>query len=217
MDNSIDNFWKIRLQDVKQALENNNFEVFIADNAQQAKDMVLNDIIPKLKPETISWGGSMTFIDSGIYNEIMAQKDISIIDTTAKDAAHEEKLERRRQALLVDLFFTGTNAITENGYLVNLDMIGNRVAALTFGPKNVVVLAGRNKIVPDLEDAMVRIKNYAAPANVMRLDMKTPCIKTGRCQDCKSSGRICNNWTINEKSFPKGRTKVILINQDMGI
>lgn len=110
----------------------------------------------------------MTFIDSGIYNEIMAQKNISIIDTTAKDAAHEEKLERRRQALLVDLFFTGTNAITENGYLVNLDM-------------------------------------------------KTPCIKTGRCQDCKSSGRICNNWTINEKSFPKGRTKVILINQDMGI
>jgi len=217
MEKPIDNFWKIRLQDVKEALENNNFEVFVADNTGQAKDIVFNDIIPKLKPETISWGGSMTFADSGIYNEIMAQKEISFIDTTAKDASLEEKLERRRQALLVDLFFTGTNAITENGFLVNLDMIGNRVAALTFGPKNVVVIVGRNKIVPELEDAMLRIKNYAAPANTMRLDMKTPCLTTGRCQDCKSPERICNNWTINEKSFPKGRIKVILINQDLGL
>ncbi|MDM8539156.1 lactate utilization protein, partial [Desulfobacterales bacterium HSG17] len=171
----------------------------------------------KLKPETISWGGSVTFAGSGIYNEILAQKEISFIDTTAKDTPHEEKHERRRQALLVDLFFTGTNAITEDGYLVNLDMIGNRVAALTFGPKNVVVIVGRNKIVPELEDAMLRIKNYVAPANAIRLDMKTPCIKTGRCQDCKSTERICNNWSINEKSFPKGRVKVILINQDLGL
>jgi len=100
---------------------------------------------------------------------------------------------------------------------VNLDMIGNRIGGLTFGPKEVVVLAGRNKIVPDLEDAMLRIKNYVAPVNAMRLEMKTPCVKTGRCEDCKSPSRICNTWTITEKAFPKGRVHVILINRDLGL
>jgi hypothetical protein len=100
--------------------------------------------------------------------------------------------------------------------LVNLDMIGNRVAGLTFGPKNVVVIVGRNKIVHSLEDAFLRVKEYAAPVNTMRLDKKTPCVKTGRCEDCKSPDRICNTWTITEKSFPKGRVKVVLVNADMG-
>jgi len=117
----------------------------------------------------------------------------------------------------VDLFVTGTNAVTETGMLVNLDMIGNRVAALTFGPKSVIVLAGRNKIVPDLEEAMMRVKNFAAPANVMRLGMKTPCAKTSYCEECKSKDRICNSWAITEKSFPKGRIKIVLINEDLGL
>jgi anion-transporting ArsA/GET3 family ATPase len=96
-------------------------------------------------------------------------------------------------------------------------MIGNRVGALNFGPKNVVVLVGRNKVVPDLESAMRRIKNYSAPVNAMRLDKQTPCVKTSYCQECKSPDRICNVWTITEKSFPKRRIKVVLINQDMGL
>jgi hypothetical protein len=96
-------------------------------------------------------------------------------------------------------------------------MIGNRVGALTFGPKNVVVLTGRNKIVADLDNAMSRIKDYVAPANAMRLDMKTPCVSTGYCEDCRSPSRICNTWTITEKSYPKGRVKIILINKDLGI
>ena len=125
-------------------------------------------------------------------------------------------MERRRQALLVDLFFTSTNAVTESGHLVNLDMIGNRIAALTFGPKFVVVLVGRNKIVPDLETAWDRIKNYAAPVNSMRLEKKTPCQTTSFCQDCSSPDRICNTWTITEKAFPKNRVKIILINEDLG-
>jgi len=115
------------------------------------------------------------------------------------------------------LLITGTNAVTETGMLVNLDMLGNRVAALTFGPKDVIVLVGRNKIVADLEEAMMRIKNYAAPANVQRLGMKTPCAKTSYCEECKSKDRICNTWTITEKSFPKGRVKVVLINEDLGL
>ncbi|MCP4687236.1 MAG: lactate utilization protein, partial [Desulfobacterales bacterium] len=118
---------------------------------------------------------------------------------------------------LVDLFITGANAVTETGALVNLDMIGNRVGGITFGPGSVIIFAGRNKIVPDIKAAMHRIKNYAAPANAIRHKMKTPCAKTGRCMDCKSPGRICNVWTITQKSFPTGRIKVILINDDLGL
>ena len=117
---------------------------------------------------------------------------------------------------MTDLFITGTNAITTSGHLINLDMIGNRIAALTFGPRNVVVLAGRNKVVADLEAAWERIKAYAAPVNSMRLGMKTPCAATGVCHDCTSPQRICNTWTITEKSFPKGRVRVVLINEDLG-
>ncbi|MBW2591978.1 MAG: LUD domain-containing protein, partial [Deltaproteobacteria bacterium] len=98
-----------------------------------------------------------------------------------------------------------------------LDMVGNRIAGITFGPKNVIVLVGRNKIVGDIDDAMFRIINYSAPTNAMRLDMDTPCAKTSVCSECSSPDRICNTWTITEKSFPKNRVKVVLINEDMGL
>jgi MinD superfamily P-loop ATPase len=91
------------------------------------------------------------------------------------------------------------------------------VGALTFGPKHVVILVGRNKIVSDLDEAMWRIRNYVAPINAMRLDKKVPCVKTSYCEDCKSPDRICNTWTITEKSYPKGRVKVVLINEDLGL
>jgi len=91
------------------------------------------------------------------------------------------------------------------------------VGAITFGPKNVVILAGRNKIVSDLEEAMFMVKNQTAPINAMRLDKRTPCVKTSFCEDCKSPDRICNHWTITEKSFPKGRVKVVLVNEVLGI
>ena len=96
-------------------------------------------------------------------------------------------------------------------------MIGNRACSINYGPKHVVILAGRNKIVAELDDAMYRIKNYAAPVNAMRLDKKTPCVKTSYCEDCKSPDRICHVWTLTEKSFPKGRIRVVLINQDLGL
>jgi hypothetical protein len=144
------------------------------------------------------------------------RSDLTVLDTFEKKLSSEEGLERRRQSLLVDLFITGSNAVTETGQLVNLDMFGNRIGGITFGPKHVIILAGRNKIVPDLDAAMFRIKNYAAPVNTMRLDKKTPCAKTSYCEECKSPDRICNTWTITEKSFPKGRIKVVLINDDLG-
>jgi L-lactate utilization protein LutB len=218
MEKSAELYWSFRLEEVKSALEKNNFEVFIAKDSETAKSIVENEIIPQVKPRSISWGGSMTFMASGIYDSLKNSKDYEVIDTyDRKRYTPEEVSERRRQALLTDLFITGTNAITEAGHLVNLDMIGNRVGAITYGPRNVIILVGRNKIVSDLDDAMFRIKNFVAPVNAMRLDMKTPCVKSGRCADCKSPTRICNIWTVTEKSFPRGRIKVVMINQDLGI
>jgi len=217
MDQPIENYSKLRLTDLKTALESNNFDVYLAENKQAACETVLKDIMPKLNARTISWGGSMTFIDTGLYNQLKENSDLEVLDTFDKKIPAEEFLERRRQALLVDLFITGTNAVTETGQLVNLDMIGNRIGALTFGPKWVIVLVGRNKIAADLDEAMFRVKNYVAPVNSMRLDKKTPCVKSSYCQECKSPDRICNTWTITEKSFPKGRVKVVLINEDLGL
>lgn len=216
MDKPIDNFWKLNLQDIKEALTKNGFDVHMADSSEDAKRVVLEDILPELKPKTVSWGGSLTFVGTGLYEHLRDSDEYEALDTFDKSLSNEDKVERRRQALLVDCFFTGTNAITESGHLVNLDMIGNRTGAITFGPKNVVILVSRNKIVPTLERAMDRIKEYVAPVNTMRLDMKTPCVKTGYCMDCDSPQRICNVWTITEKSFPKGRIKVVLINEEAG-
>jgi hypothetical protein len=216
MQDPIVQFWQLRLEAAKTALEQNNFEVHLAADRAAAATLVRETLVPQLAPTSVSWGGSKTFVESGLYDDLKARDDLTVLDTYDPRLTNDEKLARRRQSLLVDLFFTGTNAITANGHLVNLDMIGNRIAALTFGPRHAIVLAGRNKLVADLEDAWERIKSYAAPVNSMRLDMKTPCAATGYCQDCKSPQRICNTWTITEKSFPKGRVKIILINEDLG-
>jgi L-lactate utilization protein LutB len=217
MDQPVEAYWKIRMDEIKEQLEKNNFQVFIADSVDRATSIVLDEIIPKVNPKSISWGGSMTFTATGLYGILKERDDMDVLDTFDKNIAPEEMLEHRRNALLVDLFITGTNAVTEEGQLVNLDMIGNRVGGLTFGPKHVIVLVGRNKIVPDLEEAVARIKDFVAPANAMRLDKKTPCAKTAYCHECSSPDRICNTWTITEKSFPKGRVKIVLINKDMGL
>ncbi len=217
MDQPIENYSKLRLADLKAALISNNFDVYLAENKQEACKTVLEDIMPSLNARTISWGGSMTFVATGLYHQLNANPDLEVLDTFDKKLPAEEMVERRRQALLVDLFITGTNAVTETGQLVNLDMVGNRIGALTFGPKWVIVLVGRNKIVADLDEAMFRVKNYVAPANAMRLDKKTPCVKTSYCQECNSPDRICNTWTVTEKSFPKERVKVVLINEDLGL
>ena len=217
MEKPIVNYWQGRLKELKEALETNNFEVYLADNGAEAKKIVQEEILAKTGAKTVSWGGSMTFTATGLHDALKSAAGLEVLDTFDKSKSSEEKFELRRKALLSDLFITGTNAVTEDGMLVNLDMIGNRVGALTFGPKHVVILVGRNKIVSDLDEAMWRIRNYVAPINAMRLDKKVPCVKTSYCEDCKSPDRICNTWTITEKSYPKGRVKVVLINEDLGL
>ena len=216
MSTPVNIYWRKRLVKVKEALEDNGFAVCLAEDGEEACRVVERELLPAAAPASMSWGGSTTVISIGLYDRLKALPSIEIIDTYDKSATREEILERRRQALLADLFVTGTNAVTEDGVLVNLDMIGNRVAALAYGPRRVIVLAGRNKIVTGLGEAMARIKEFAAPVNAIRLGRKTPCAATGRCQECKSPERICNVWAITEKSFPKSRITVVLINQDLG-
>jgi len=217
MEKAVEIYWQRHLAELKKTLEENRFEAFVAADAKEAGKIVLEEILPKLAPKSVAWGGSATFTATGLYEVLKNRKDLKVVDQYQKNLTPEQSTEIRRQELLVDLFFTGANAVTEDGQLVNLDGTGNRVAALTFGPKNVIVLAGRNKVMPDLESAMVRVKNFAAPANAIRLEKQTPCAKTAYCEDCSGPGRICNTWTITEKSNPKGRIKVILINEDLGL
>lgn len=216
MSDAINTYWELRLKEVAQALEDNKFDAIVAANSAEACKIIQDDIIPAVKPQSVSWGGSLSVVGSGVYAALKDCTDFQVLDTYDKSLSPEEMVERRRQALLVDLFITGTNAVTEDGWLVNLDMIGNRVGAINFGPRNVIIVVGRNKIVPGLEQAMDRIKDYVAPVNAMRLNKKTPCRKTGVCHDCSSPDRICNVWTITEKSFPKGRIRVVLVNEDLG-
>jgi L-lactate utilization protein LutB len=218
MKDPIDFYWKKRIEKCKEAFENNNFEVYTADSINKVKKLIVYEIFPKIQVKSVSWGDSISMVSSEIIDEVETLPNIRLIKTFEEGVKREEIIERRRQALLVDVFLTGSNAITECGKLVNLDMIGNRVAGITFGPKNVIIVVGRNKIVKGVEEAIERVKNFAAPLNAIRHPgLKTPCVKTSYCMDCKSPDRICNTWAITEKSYPKGRIKVIIVNEDLGL
>lgn len=220
MDQPVDRHWSTRLGSVKEALEANNFEAFLSASEEEARQIVLERILPAVNARSVARGGSLTVLASGLVDSIRsnpAYEYIDVFETRSDPAWKEERNERMHRALRADVFLSGTNALTEEGQLVNLDMIGNRVAGIVFGPKTVIILAGRNKIVENLEAAISRIKRLAAPANTVRLDKKTPCAQTSYCEECRSADRICNVWTITEKSFPKGRIKVILINKDLGL
>ena len=209
-------YFEKRLADTAKALADNHFLVHVVADAEEAAQVVIGEVLPAVAPKVVSYGGSMTLAATGLPALLAARPELSIIDTRDHAIPAEEMYDRRRQALLADLFVTGSNAVTQDGKLVNLDMIGNRACAINFGPRHVVVLLGRNKIVPDVATGMARVKNYAAPVNAMRLSKNTPCVATSHCQDCGSPQRICNVWTITEKCFPRGRVTVVLINQDLG-
>ena len=218
MDDPVGTYWEVKLGLCAKALEKNNFQVFVAKGFRDARAIFEERILDRTSVKTASWGDSMTLQATGALDVLRKNPEIDFIETFDSRLTWEERYERRRRALLTDLFLTGTNALTETGKLVNLDMVGNRVGGITFGPKKVGIFVGRNKIVPDVAAAMSRIKNHAAPANAIRHPhLKTPCQKTGRCMDCKSKDRICSTWTICERSYPPGRIAVVLINADAGL
>lgn len=211
-------FWQKRLEHCAEALSANNFSVYVAGEISQAVEIFKNHIFKELTVTSASWGDSLSLRASGILDFLKSVPGLDFIDTFEAGISRAESLERRRHALLVDLFLTGTNAVTEDGCLVNLDMVGNRVGGITFGPHHVVLVIGRNKIVRNIEAAMERVRHSAAPMNAIRHEgWKTPCVKNSFCMDCKSPQRICNTWTITQKSYPKGRIKIILVNGDLGL
>lgn len=165
----------------------------------------------------VGWGGSMSVAEIGLYEKM--RETHTVID---RDSVHteEEKQEKMRQALLSDVFLTGTNAVSADGQLVNIDGNGNRVAALTFGPRHVIVVAGMNKAVQSVEAGIERIRTIAAPGNMMRFlkaDTKTACAKLGVCGNCNAPDCICNYVMITRRCRPAGRIKVLLVGENLGI
>ena len=206
-----------QLKQTIRQLELNNFEVHLAFDAEEAYGVFKDTILSKLDVKTASYGDSLTLKKTGVLDLLRNDEKITFIETFDKEASREQNIENRRQALHTDLFVTGTNAITEAGQLVNLDMVGNRIGGITFGPKNVVLFVGVNKIVENLDAAFKRIRTIAAPMNMKAHEgLNTPCQKTGECHNCHSEHRICNTWTITEKSYPKKRVKIILIDEKLG-
>ncbi|MBQ1228790.1 MAG: lactate utilization protein [Firmicutes bacterium] len=194
---------------VAEALSKRGFDAYYVSTAEEAKAKAL-ELIPK--GAVVSWGGSVTVDQIGLKEEVLNK--FSVINRDAAKSP-EERMELMRQALTCDTFLMSANAITEDGQLVNIDGNGNRVAALCFGPKEVIVVAGMNKVVGSLEDAWDRARNYAAPVNAQRFELPTPCGKTGLCADCKNSSTICTHFVVTRMG-KNGRIKVILVGEELG-
>lgn len=199
------------------ALEKHHFEVALTSSTAEALE-VLKASVEAEQPKIVSFGDSMTMRATGIIDWLRADSRWTLLDGFNPEMPRPERLEIRRQALLCDLFVTGVNALTTEGTLHWLDMMGNRIAPIAFGPRKVLIVAGRNKIVADREEAEERIRSIAAPQNVARHPgFRTPCAVTGVCGDCNSPDRICNTRLEMLRCHPDGRVKVVLIDEDLGL
>lgn len=186
------------------------FDAYYCATKEEALAKAL-ELIPK--EDVISWGGSVTIAEIGLLDYV--RKNFRCIDRdTAKTP--EERMEIMRQGLLCDTFLMSTNAMTVDGELVNIDGNGNRCAAMIYGPKQVIVVAGLNKVTKTLHSALDRAHETAASINVQRFGAKTPCGLTGVCADCNSAETICNYIVVTRRSKPAGKIKVILVGENLG-
>ena len=200
-------------KDVINHLEKRRMEGSYSPNVSQAKDEIVA-MIPQ--GATVFRCGSMTTVNMGLWEELDNLSGVEVINPYQPGLPPEESLALRRKGMTADVMIASSNAVTLDGRLVNLDGMGNRVAAMTFGPHKVILVVGMNKVSPDLESAMARVKHYAGPVNAIRLGVNTPCVTTGLCTDCKSPQRICNMWSIIEGHMIKGRIHVKLIGESLG-
>lgn len=198
---------------VVEVLCRNHFDAYYFSTREEAIEKIM-ELIPE--EDTVSWGGTATVDALGI-KDLLRQRGQTLLDRdTAKDM--DERMDIMRRSLLADTFLMSSNAITEKGELCNIDGNGNRVAALCFGPKSVIVVAGMNKVVADMEAAVSRVRHFAAPANAQRFaGNKTPCAVTGQCGNCRSEDCICAYMVTTRISRPAGKIKVVLIGEDLGI
>lgn len=201
-----------RISRVMSALEKNRMKPYFAETREQ-----LHELIRQLvkNDKLITAGGSMTLKNSGVTELLMTEFSGAYLDRSA-GKNQEEVEDIFRKAFVSDTFLSSTNAITEQGELYNVDRNGNRVSAMIFGPKQVIIVAGVNKIVKDMDEAVQRVEKIAAPKNTVRLGSKTPCAATGECAHCHCDERICCSYVKLAQQRVKDRIKVILVNEELG-
>ena len=195
-------------QKVIKGLESRNMKGFYAANKEEALQLALS-MIPE--QSTITMGGGMSVHEIGLANALK-EGNYNFID-------RDDYASRRAASLLAydaDFYLASANAITEDGVMVNIDGAANRVSALAFGPKKVILIVGMNKVCDDVDGAMKRARNVAAPINAQRFGLATPCSQTGACANCKSPDTICCQFLITRYSCEKDRISVILVNDDLG-
>ncbi|MCI6120758.1 MAG: lactate utilization protein [Lachnospiraceae bacterium] len=192
-------------------LESRNMEGYYAENAEEALAKAL-EWIPE--GSSVAWGGSMSIGEIGLKQAICEGN----YQAYNRDAAKSPEEKRKIELITYDcdFFLASSNAITEDGVLVNVDGMANRVSAIANGPRNVIMIVGMNKVVKDVDNAHSRARNEAAPINAQRFQLDTPCAKTGACFDCKSPDTICCQILITRYSKVPKRIKVILVNDELG-
>jgi hypothetical protein len=208
-----------RVNKVAESLKKNNMDYYYASSKEEVTAIVENLLN---RGDVIASGGSVTLNECGVLDMIKMNDNYKYFDRENVDPADIPQLYKA--SFSADVYLTSANAITENGELVNIDGNSNRIAAIAFGPKSVIVVAGYNKIVADVEEGIKRIKTFSAPANAMRLDCATPCASTGECcaadggicDGCASDDRICCNYLVSAYQRQKGRIKVIIVGEELG-
>lgn len=196
---------------VVKALESRNMEAYYVKTKEAALAKAL-ELIPE--GSSISWGGTMSAQEIGL-TDALHKGNYNVYDREQVET-REEKEKIAHQALNCDFFIGSTNALSEDGVLVNVDGNANRVAAFAYGPKNVLLIVGMNKVVKTEADAMSRARNEAAPINAQRFGVDTPCVKNGSCYNCKSPQCICCQILITRFSKVPKRTKIILVDENLG-
>lgn len=204
-------YYEKRAQVLVKNLRQRYFEAYYCATKEEALEQALS-LIPR--DASVGWGGCLSAEQIGLV-EAVRKGPYAAIDRDRANSP-EERTERMRQCLLSDVFLTGANAISMDGQMVNIDGMGNRVAAIAYGPKSVIVIAGMNKVVDTVEDAVTRARTVAAPINKQRFSPQTPCLVTGACADCRGEGSICNQFLITRSCRPAGRIKFILVGEDLG-
>lgn len=212
MDKNLSFVYEQRIRRTIENLEKNNMEAFYVEDEAGVIEKVKGLVT---EGSTVSVGGSQTLFQTGIV-DLLRNGKYNFLDRYKEGLGAEGIKEVFRKSFFADAYFTSSNAVTEDGELFNVDGTGNRVAAMIYGPDKVIVVVGVNKIVKDIESAMERRKQIAAPANNLRLNMSNPCTKTGSCMDCKSPDRICNDFVVIRRQFRKGRIKVVIVGKEFG-
>lgn len=193
-------------------LKSRHFEAYYCDSKEEALEKVLS-LIPE--GSLVGWGGAMSAQQVGVMNALCAG-NYKVIDRDLAQSP-EQREQLMRDCLGADFFLTGANAISMDGQMVNIDGYGNRCAAIIYGPQNVIVIAGMNKVTDDLDSAILRARTVAAPMNQQRFCKDVPCTVTGICTDCKSVDCICNQMLITRHGRAGGRIKFIIVGENLGL